>query len=97
MISKLTTTALAAGLVLAPVAAASAVTPTAAVKSYADCPAMQKDFPGGVARNATVFNTRTVNGKKVRQSVKYRAKVNAAVYKRNAGLDRDKDGIACER
>lgn len=39
--------------------------------------------------NATVRNK---GGK-----TKYAPTVNAAVYNNNKGLDRDKDGIACER
>ena len=95
MKKKIMAGALSAGMLLTPVATSTAA-PTA-VKTYANCTAMNKVHKGGVAKNAKVFNTKTVNGKKVRQSVKYRAKVNAAIYKRNAGLDRDKDGIACER
>ena len=56
---------------------------------YANCAALNKVFPGGVAKNSTIRNS---GGK-----TKYAPTVNSRIYKENASKDRDKDGIACER
>jgi hypothetical protein len=51
--------------------------------TYKNCDALRKVYPYGVAKDAaSVGNTR--------------ATVNAKVYKKNKGLDRDRDGVACE-
>ncbi len=52
---------------------------------------------GGVARDSKAVTTKTVRGKKVKAASKYRPKVSKALYTANKGLDRDKDGIACEK
>jgi hypothetical protein len=60
-----------------------------AVKKYANCTALNKDFPGGVAKSSKVKN----KGGKTKKS----PKVSAALYNANIKMDRDKDGIACEK
>lgn len=50
---------------------------------FRNCDALRKKFPNGVALNVKSVGT---SG----------ARVNATVYKANKGLDRDKDGVACE-
>ena len=68
----------------------SAPTPTdAATKTYKNCTELNKDYKGGVAKDANVKNK---GGK-----TKYAPHVSAELYKANASKDRDKDGIACER
>jgi hypothetical protein len=60
--------------------------PTARV--FDNCTAMHRVFPGGVARPGVVNeggNTR------------YAPKVSRKLYNANRSMDRDKDGIACER
>ena len=57
--------------------------PAAAVR-YKNCTELRKVHRNGVVRDATAAG-------------KTGATVDAATYKANAGSDRDKDGIACER
>jgi hypothetical protein len=56
---------------------------------YANCKAMQSVHAGGVAKSSTSKN-------KGAQS-RFAPIVNSRLYAVNASLDRDKDGIACER
>lgn len=63
------------------------VFPTA--KKYANCAALNKVYPGGVAKSAKAKNK---GG-----TTKYAPKVSASLYKANKSKDRDGDGIACER
>jgi len=58
-------------------------------KKYANCTALNKDYPGGVANSA---KTKNKGGK-----TKLKPKVSAALYKANSTKDRDGDGIACEK
>ena len=58
-------------------------------KKYANCTALNKDFPGGVAKSSKVKN----KGGKTKKS----PKVSAALYNANIKMDRDKDGISCEK
>ena len=54
-------------------------------KKYKSCAELLKDFPNGVAKNSGTIGSTY-------------ATVNAAVYKLNyKNLDRDKDGVACEK
>lgn len=81
-------------LTLSSVLVIGLVTPTSAAptvleKKFGDCAALNKVFPGGVAKNSKVTNK---GG-----STKYKPAVKPKVYKANSSKDRDKDGIACER
>jgi hypothetical protein len=58
-------------------------------KKYSNCAALNKVYPGGVAKSKTSVNR---GG-----SVKYAPKVSAKLYSENKSKDRDHDGIACER
>jgi hypothetical protein len=100
--------AVAMGLVVVPAAAAQAApAPTAQVQvqtaktvkatKYKNCTAMHKKYAGGVAKSSKVRNTKTVAGHKVHAKSSHKPKVSAALYSANKGLDRDKDGIACEK
>ena len=60
-----------------------------AVKTYANCSAMNRDYPGGVAQSIGKFNK---GSKPKNQHI-----VSSAVYAKNKKLDTDKDGIACEK
>ncbi|MGN7407991.1 excalibur calcium-binding domain-containing protein [Sporosarcina sp. SAFN-010] len=80
----LTTTVLALGVATIPAPPADAA-PT----KFKNCTMLNQTYKGGVAKNATVRNK---GGK-----TKYAPTVNTALYNNNKGLDRDKDGIACER
>lgn len=81
------------------VAEARTATPhvAASAKRYKNCAALNRAYKGGVARDSKARNMKTVRGKKVRATSKFKAKVSKSLYAANKGLDRDKDGIACER
>ena len=87
----------ASAALFAPMAVAGPASAT--VPTFKSCDAMHEvaKYKGGVAVNGKVRNTKVVNGIRVPAKSKYRPAVNAAVYRANIGLDRDKDGIACER
>ncbi|VEF47439.1 excalibur domain-containing protein [Bacillus freudenreichii] len=59
------------------------------VKTYKNCTGLNKDYKGGVAKSS---KTKNKGGK-----TKYKPYVSASLYKANIKMDRDKDGIACER
>jgi len=63
-----------------------------APKKYANCKALQKDYPSGVSRAVDVVD----KGRKPGASGPLPI-VNPDVYNLNKKLDRDKDGIACEK
>ena len=69
-------------------------TAAAAAVSYANCTAVQKTYPHGVGRaNA---RDRVTSGKPVTTWKKDTAAYDRAI-RANAGLDRDKDAVACEK
>ena len=82
------TAAIVIGLFAAP-AAAIASPPVHSTKAYANCTALNKDYPHGVAKKGASDKT---SGKKVTTF-----EINTKVYKLNTKSDRDKDGIACEK
>ena len=57
-------------------------------KKFANCSALNKVYPGGVAKSSKVKNK---GG-----ATKHAPEVNSKIYEANKGKDRDKDGIACE-
>ena len=59
------------------------------IVKYDNCKALNKVYNGGVARASNVKNK---GGK-----TKFKPFVSSELYKVNSSLDRDKDGIACER
>jgi hypothetical protein len=61
----------------------------AAAKHYANCTAIHHDYPHGVGKKGAKDHT---SGRPVTNF-----KVSDALYQANAGSDRDKDGIACEK
>jgi hypothetical protein len=101
MMFGLTLTALGA----APAASAAPAAPTAvtasapapSVAKFKSCKKLNAKYKGGVAKNKSARNWKRVNGKKVLAKSVYRPKVSKALYKKNKRLDRDRDGIACER
>jgi hypothetical protein len=82
---------LAAALVAGGVVAAASPADAAAAKTYKNCTALNKTFKHGVARKGAKD--------KVRGSTKpvTNFTVNTKVYNANKKLDRDKDGVACEK
>jgi hypothetical protein len=65
--------------------------------SLKNCKAVNAIYPGGVAVSAESKNTKKSNGKVIAVKSRFKAVVDPAVYKTIKKLDRDKDGIACER
>jgi hypothetical protein len=62
---------------------------TASGKKYKSCAVLNKSFDGGLAKSSKAQSTDLTS--------KYLAAVSAAGYKLNSALDKDKDGVACER
>jgi len=71
------------------VAAPAHGSPSVVSKKFANCAALNKVYPGGVAKNKSVQNK---GG-----ATKFTPSVRPKIYKANSSKDRDKDGIACER
>jgi hypothetical protein len=63
-------------------------------QKFKNCTAVNKVYEGGIAKNKKVSNK---NSKGVAQKSKYAPFVSKKIYNQNKGMDRDKDGIACER
>ncbi|MBW7651547.1 excalibur calcium-binding domain-containing protein [Anoxybacillus sp. ST4] len=59
------------------------------VSAFSNCKELNAKYPGGVALSANVKNK---GGK-----TKFKPTVSPDLYNMNKKLDRDKDGIACER
>ena len=77
----------ALGLLVSPVSAGSLEKSPFTAK-FSNCAALNKVYPGGVAKSAKWKNK---GGE-----IKNKPVVNAKVYNENSSRDRDKDGIACE-
>lgn len=86
--TKTTATVLVSAITAPQVPTPSAVGSPTAVK-YKNCTALQKVYPGGVAKSASSIN----KGGRIRLA----QVVNAKVYELNKSLDRDKDGLVCEK
>ncbi len=74
------------------------VTPASAADAtkYKNCSALNKAYPGGISK-AGATDMSKKNGKLVPAKPKKSPVVDDAVYAKNKSLDRDKDGIACEK
>lgn len=70
-------------------ALASSSSPVSFEKKFSNCEALNKVYPGGVAKNKKATN---MGG-----ATSYIPLVSPKIYKANVSKDRDKDGIACER
>ncbi len=73
---------------LSTIPSSSFASPHIIEKKFTNCAALNKVYPGGVAKSAKWVN----KGGKINN----KPTVNAKVYGENSGKDRDKDGIACE-
>jgi Excalibur calcium-binding domain len=95
--AALVTAGLGAGIgSVAPADSAMApVTATAAAKKFSNCTALNKTYKYGVKKSSSTKNVVRSNGRTIKKSSN--AKVSKSVYNKNTHLDRDKDGIACER
>jgi Excalibur calcium-binding domain len=75
------------------VVAGISMTPADAAASYTNCAALQKSYPHGVGKaHAHDQTTGTPVTNFTHSTKKYKKAMRA-----NAGLDRDKDGVACEK
>lgn len=63
---------------------------------FKNCSALYKEYPGGIAKNGAVDMTKK-KGKLVPASPKKSPFVDDAWYAKNYKLDKDKDGVACEK
>lgn len=84
------------GLLLAASLVVTGVSPADAA-ALSNCQAVNAKFPGGVARSKSAWNWKTVGGKHVRARSNFSPRVSATLYKQLKRLDRDGDGIACEK
>ena len=62
-------------------------------KKFKNCTELNKVYVGGISEKKSSANK---NKAGVPQVSKNAPTVSAKIYKENKGLDRDKDGIACE-
>jgi hypothetical protein len=62
-------------------------------KKFKNCTELNIVYVGGIAEKKTSTNK---NKTGILQESKNIPKVSSKIYKENKGLDRDKDGIACE-
>jgi hypothetical protein len=83
-------TAAPAGSVLAPAPAAAA-----SAKSYKNCTQLNAKYKHGVEKSAGTKDVVRSGGKTIKRNSQ--AYVSKSLYNANKGLDRDKDGIACEK
>jgi hypothetical protein len=80
----------ASGAAVAQPSASPDRTPQAAAKVYKNCKALNAKYPHGVGRKGA--RDHVSSGTPVTTF-----KVNNALYTANKRLDRDKDGVACEK
>ena len=91
--SPLAAVALTAAMLLGGATAADA-----APKHYANCAAVHRVYSGGIAKPSVHRNTiKHSNGTKTYKALKGTVKHSTALYKANRKLDRDKDGVLCEK
>jgi hypothetical protein len=90
-------------LVVVAIAIAAATTSAApaeaaaTVQHYANCTAVHHAYTGGIAKQGVTTNTVRSHGSVTHRALKGRVLHSTAMYAANRKLDRDKDGIACEK
>ena len=67
----------------------------AASSTYKNCTALQKKYPHGVGRSGA--KDKVSGSSKPVTTFKRSTKIYKAAIKQNKGLDRDKDGVVCEK
>ena len=78
-----------------PIAAVGSAPANAASHPYKNCTTLHKKYPHGVGRSGA--KDKVSGSSKPVTTFKRSTKIYKAVMKHNKGLDRDKDGIACEK
>jgi len=86
--------ALAVAAVAGPAVPAQA---SPAAQRFTSCAAVHRAYSGGIAKQGVRSNTVHSHGRVQHRALKGRVKVSTALYAANRRLDRDRDGIACER
>ena len=86
---------LGAGAIVPATSALAPATAAAKAKTYKNCTELNKTYKHGVRKSSSIKDVVRSNGKTKKKASK--AKVSKALYNANKKLDRDKDGIACER
>lgn len=88
----------AASVVLAATAVVGgASTAQAAPTKYANCTAVHNVYSGGIAKKSVTKNRVVSGGKTTYRALKGTVKKDDKLYAANKKLDRDGDGIACEK
>jgi hypothetical protein len=68
------------------------------VTHYASCAAVHRHWSGGIAKKGVTKNTiKHSNGTTTKTVLKGKVTHSTALYEANKKLDRDKDGVACEK
>jgi hypothetical protein len=75
----------------------TATSASAAPKTYENCTAVHKVYSGGIAKKSVTKNKVTSAGKTSYRALKGTVKKDDALYNANKKMDRDADGIACEK
>lgn len=78
-----------------PVAAVGAAPADAAGSTYKNCTNLNKKYPHGVGKSGA--RDKVSGSSKPVTNFKKSTKIYKAAMKKNKGLDRDKDGVACEK
>ncbi|WP_110927513.1 excalibur calcium-binding domain-containing protein [Bacillus massiliglaciei] len=100
---KIISLAVAATLITGGIAVSSPIQADAASGVYKNCTAFNKKYSKGVAKSSKTKNkvisksTKKVSYKALSKGTKISSSVYKTAMKYNKDLDRDKDGIACER
>lgn len=68
-----------------------------AVRHYSSCAAVHKVFSGGIAKAGVTTDTVHSHGRVTHRRLKGHVVHSTALYTANKKLDRDRDGIACEK
>ena len=83
--------------IVAFLAAALILIPAPSATAFENCKAVNSVYPGGIAKSAKAKNMTVSKGKSIPAKSKHKPKVDAKLYRSVIKLDRDKDGIACEK
>ncbi|NII41924.1 hypothetical protein E9228_002582 [Curtobacterium flaccumfaciens] len=77
--------------------AGTATSASAAPRVFANCTAVHQVYSGGIAKKSVTQNKVTSGGKTSYRALKGTVKKDDALYRANKKMDRDADGIACEK
>lgn len=77
--------------------AAPATAAEAAPARFSNCSAVHAVYSGGIAKDGVTRNTVTSHGKRTTRPLRGTVQHSTQLYSANRGLDRDRDGVACEK